>query len=157
MLDVGLKRDAIIPGQDLDRVDPDDLEGLAVGDEITVGVIRTPLGDDDLLVSLQRGLTQKTWVKAEELAENDQLIELEVVDQNRGGLLVAFENLRAFVPNSHIPAIRRGTSTQKAGEIKAELIGKTLPVKVIEVNQKEHQAGIFSPGCPTGTALEAIG
>jgi len=143
LLDVGLKRDAIIPGNDLDRVDPDYLNGLAVGDEITVGVIRTPLGDDDLLVSLQRGLSQKTWIKAEELAENDQLIELEVVDQNRGGLLVAFENLRAFVPNSHIPAIRRGTSTQKAGEIKAELVGKTLPLKVIEVNQKEHKL-VFS-------------
>lgn len=143
LLDVGFKRDAIIPGQDLDKVDPEYLRSLEVGQEITVGVMRTPLGDDDLLVSLQRGLTQKTWVKAEKLAEEDQLVELEVVDQNRGGLLVAFDNLRAFVPNSHIPAIRRGTSTQKAGEIKAELIGKTLPLKAIEVNQKERRL-VFS-------------
>ncbi len=143
LLDVGLKRDAIIPGQDLDKVDPDYLSGLAIGDEITVGVIRTPLGDDDLLVSLHRGLAQKTWIKAEELAEKEQLVELKVVDQNRGGLLVAFDNLRAFVPNSHIPSIRRGTNTQKAGEIKAELIGKTLPLKVIEVNQKERRL-VFS-------------
>lgn len=143
LLDVGLKRDAIIPGQDLDKVDEEILEGLSVGDEITVAVIRTPLGDDDLLVSLQRGLTERTWVKAVELSESDQVVELEVVDQNRGGLLVAYDNLRAFVPNSHIPAIRRGTSTQKAGEIKAELIGKTIPVKVIEVNQKEHKL-VFS-------------
>jgi len=77
------------------------------------------------------------------LAENDQVVELEVVDQNRGGLLVAFDNMQAFVPNSHIPAIRRGTSTQKAGEIKAGLIGKTLPFKVIEVNQKERKL-VFS-------------
>jgi small subunit ribosomal protein S1 len=143
LLDVGLKRDAIIPGQDLDKIDPEYLKSLSVGDEISVGVIRTPMGDDDLLVSLQRGLTQKTWVKAEELAEEDQIIELKVVDQNRGGLLLEFENIRAFVPNSHIPAIRRGTSTQKAGEIKAELIGKTLPVKVIEVNQPERKL-VFS-------------
>lgn len=143
LLDVGFKRDAIIPGQDLDKVDPAYLSSLAVGDEVTVGVMRTPLGDDDLLVSLQRGLSQKTWVKAEELAESDQLVELAVVDQNRGGLLVAFDDLRAFVPNSHIPAIRRGTSTQKAGEIKADLVGKTLPLKVIEVNQKERRL-VFS-------------
>lgn len=143
LLDVGLKRDAIIPGQDLDRVDPEIRESLAVGDELTVGVIRTPLGDDDLLVSLQRGLAQKTWVKAEELLKENQMIELEVVDQNRGGLLVAFENLRGFVPNSHIPAIRRGTSTQKAGEIKGSLVGKTLPVKAIEVNPDERRL-VFS-------------
>lgn len=143
LLDVGLKRDAIIPGQDLDKVEKEILEGLSVGDEITVAVIRTPLGDDDLLVSLQRGLTQKTWAKAEELSQSDQVIELDVVDQNRGGLLVSYENLQAFVPNSHIPAIRRGTSTQKAGEIKAEMIGKKLPVKVIEVDQKERRL-VFS-------------
>ena len=143
LLDVGLKRDAIIPGQDLDKVDPDYLSGLNIGDEVTVGVIRTPLGDDDLLVSLQRGLDEKSWTKAQELAEKDEIIELKVVDQNRGGLLVAFDNMRAFVPNSHIPNIRRGTSTQKASEIKSEMIGKTLPLKPIEVNQKERRL-VFS-------------
>ncbi len=143
LLDVGLKRDAIIPGQDLDRVDPEIKKNLAVGDQITVGVLRTPLGDDDLLVSLQKGLTQKTWLKAEDLLKNDSLVELEVVDQNKGGLLVAFDNLRGFIPNSHIPAIRRGTGTQKAGEIKGGMIGKTLPLKAIEVNSQERRL-VFS-------------
>ena len=143
VLDVGFKRDAIIPGQDLERVDPEIRDNLSIGDEIFVSVIRTPMGDDDLLVSLQRGLTYKTWIKADELAQSNERVELEVVDQNRGGLLVAFENLRGFIPNSHIPAIRRGTSTQLAGEIKSEMIGKTLPVKVIEVDQKERRL-VFS-------------
>jgi len=143
LLDVGFKRDAIIPAQDLDRVDSDYLKTISVSDEVFVSVIRTPLGDDDLLVSLSRGLTHKTWLKAEELADGDELVELEVVDQNRGGLLVAYENIRGFIPNSHIPSIRRGTSTQKAGEIKSELIGKKMPLKAIEVNPKERRL-VFS-------------
>ncbi len=143
VLDVGFKRDAIIPGQDLERVDPEIRDNLSIGDEIFVSVIRTPMGDDDLLVSLQRGLTYKTWIKADELAQSNEQVELEVVYQNRGGLLVAFENLQGFIPNSHIPAIRRGTNTQLAGEIKSEMIGKTLPVKVIEVDQKERRL-VFS-------------
>jgi len=143
VLDVGFKRDAIIPGQDIERVDPEIRNNLSIGDEIFVSVIRTPMGDDDLLVSLQRGLTYKTWIKADELAQSNESLELEVVDQNRGGLLVAFDNLRGFIPNSHIPAVRRGTSTQLAGEIKSEMIGKTLPLKVIEVNQKERRL-VFS-------------
>jgi small subunit ribosomal protein S1 len=143
LLDVGFKRDAIIPGQDLEKVDQELRQGLAVGDEIFVNVLRTPMGDDDLLVSLYKALTHITWIKAEKLAQGDELVELEVVDQNRGGLLVAFENLRGFIPNSHIPSIRRGTNTQKAGEIKAELMGKFLPVKAIEVNQKESRL-VFS-------------
>jgi small subunit ribosomal protein S1 len=143
LLDVGFKRDAIIPGQDLEKVDQELRQGLAVGDEIIVSVLRTPMGDDDLLVSLYKALSQKTWIKAEKLAQTGELIELEIVDQNRGGLLVAYENLRGFVPNSHIPSIRRGMSTQKTGEIKTELIGKLLPVKAIEVDQKESRL-VFS-------------
>ncbi len=143
VLDVGFKRDAIIPGQDLERVDPEIRDNLSIGDEIFVSVIRTPMGDDDLLVSLRGGLTYKTWIKADELAQTNEQVELEVVDQNRGGLLVAYENLRGFIPNSHIPAIRRGTSTQLTGEIKSEMIGKTIPVKAIEVNQKEKRL-VFS-------------
>jgi small subunit ribosomal protein S1 len=143
LLDVGFKRDAIIPGQDLEKVGQELLQGLAVGDEVFVNVLRTPMGDDDLLVSLSKALAHKTWIKAEELVQGDELIELEVVDQNRGGLLVAYENLKGFIPNSHIPSIRRGTSTQKAGEIKAKLMGKFLAVKAIEVNQKESRL-VFS-------------
>ena len=143
LLDVGFKRDAIIPGQDLEKVDQELRQGLVVGDEIFVSVLRTPMGDDDLLVSLYKALSQKTWIKAEELAQRDELVELEVVDQNRGGLLVAYENLRGFIPNSHIPSIRRGMSTQKAGEKKAKLMGKFLLVKAIEVDQKESRL-VFS-------------
>jgi small subunit ribosomal protein S1 len=143
LLDVGFKRDAIIPSQDLDRVNPEYLSNLAVGNEVYVSIIRTPLGDDDLLVSLSKGLAHKTWLKAEELAEKDEVIELEIVDQNKGGLLVAYENIRGFIPNSHIPTIRKGTSTQKAGEIKSEMIGKVLPLKFIEVNTKERRL-VFS-------------
>ena len=143
LLDVGFKRDAIIPAQDLDRIDPEYKGQLTVGDEIFVSVLRTPIGDDDLLVSLSKGLAHKTWLKIEQLAESDDLLELEIVDQNKGGLLVDYENVRGFIPNSHIPSIRRGTDTQKAGEIKSELIGKKLQLKIIEINPKERRL-VFS-------------
>ncbi|MCJ7717579.1 MAG: S1 RNA-binding domain-containing protein, partial [Anaerolineales bacterium] len=44
LLDVGFKRDAIIPGQDLEKVDQSFRQGLTVGDEIFVSVLRTPMG-----------------------------------------------------------------------------------------------------------------
>jgi|GEM_PF-237854 len=143
LLDVGLKRDAIVTSQDLDQVDSEIVDNLEEGDEVFVSVIRTPIGDDDLLVSLNRGIAYKNWVKAEEHLESDELLELVIIDQNRGGLLVDFHNLRGFVPNSHIPSLRRGSSNQKANEIKAEMIGDTLPVKVIEVNRKQRRL-VFS-------------
>jgi small subunit ribosomal protein S1 len=143
LLDVGFKRDAIITSQDLDKVDEEITSELAVGDEVYVSVIRTPVGDDDLLVSLSRGLAYKHWVRAEESMEQDETLELKVIDKNRGGVLVEFESLRGFVPNSHIPNLRRGIPKEKSDEMKAELIGQILPVKVIEVNRDQRRL-VFS-------------
>jgi len=143
LLDVGLKRDAIVTSQDLDKVDKETLEELDVGDEVFVSVIRSPIGDDDLLVSLSRGIAYESWVKAKQYMDEDKLLELPIIDQNKGGLLVEFENLRGFVPNSHIPSLRRGTSRQKASEEKSKMIGDTIPLKVIEVNRKQRRL-VFS-------------
>ncbi len=143
LLNVGFEREAIVPFQDLDKVEPEYLTALSVGDEVFVSVTRTPLGDDDLLVSLSKGLAHETWLKITQHAENNDLLELEIADQNRGGLMVDFENVRGFIPNSHIPSIRRGTGAQKAGEIKAELIGKKMQLKVIEFNPEERRL-VFS-------------
>ncbi|MBS1250249.1 MAG: 30S ribosomal protein S1 [Chloroflexi bacterium] len=143
LLDVGLKRDAIVTSQDLDKVNEEILEELEVGDKVHVSVLRTPVGDDDLLVSLNRGIAYKNWLKAEEYLEDGELLNLEIIEQNKGGLLVTFENLRGFVPNSHIPALRRGASHKKMEEIKAEMIGEVLPLKAIEVNRKQRRL-VFS-------------
>ena len=143
LLDVGLKRDAIVTSQDLDKIDSEILKALEVGKEVYVSVFRTPVGDDDLLVSLNHGISYENWVQAEEYLENGIILELEVIEQNKGGLLVVFENLRGFVPNSHIPALRRGASSQKMEEIKADMIGEIMPLKAIEVNRKQRRL-VFS-------------
>ena len=41
LLDVGFKRDAIIPGQDLEKVDKEIKDTLDIGTEVYVSVIRT--------------------------------------------------------------------------------------------------------------------
>ena len=143
LLDVGLKRDAIVTSQDLDKVDNEILEKLQKGDKVHVSVFRTPVGDDDLLVSLNHGISYENWLTAEKCLSDGNILELEVIEQNKGGLLVTFENLRGFVPNSHIPALRRGAKQQKMDEIKAEMIGEIIPLKAIEVDRKQRRL-VFS-------------
>jgi len=135
LLDVGLKRDAIVTSQDLDKIADEILENFKVGDKVYVSVFRTPVGDDDLLVSLNQGIAYENWVRAEGCLESGELLELEVIEQNKGGLLVTFENLRGFIPNSHIPALRRGASSQKMEEIKAEMGKMLLVVRLLVVEK----------------------
>ena len=138
IVDVGVKRDGVVPRSDLDLLDDAYREGLQAGDRVPVVVLKT-WGQDGLVVSIHRGLQQQDWLRAKELQESGEVLEAEVVDLNRGGVLAAFGRLQGFVPNSHLTAIRRGARGNGLREAKSELVGQTLHLVVIEVNQRRRR------------------
>ena len=142
-MDVGAKRDAIVPHTDLERLEEDLVQSLERGAEIPVYVLKTPVGDEELLVSINKGLEQKDWNRAEALIDQDETLELDVDGYNKGGLLVKFGQLQGFVPNSHVPDLRYGGNQSEVESRKARKVGETLLVKVLEVNQQRRRL-IFS-------------
>jgi small subunit ribosomal protein S1 len=143
LVDVGMKRTAIVPSRDIGSLPDEYLKNLSVGDPITVYVERPPVGDQDLLVSLSKGIEYEHWDQAERYLENGEVLDLEIVGQNRGGLLIQFESLRGFLPYSQVPELRRVRDRSRADQIKRELIGTTMPVKVIEIDRDRRRL-IFS-------------
>lgn len=144
LVDIGAKRDAIVPRKDLDQLDDEFRAGLERGDKLPVYVMRTGKVGGDLLVSINRGLEQEDWERAERNLESGDVSNPEIIGQNKGGVVVRFGRLRGFVPNSHIPDLRRGAGSDELREQKEELLGTTLPVKVIEVNQKRRRLVLSS-------------
>ena len=139
VVDLGLKRDGIIGPRDLQQVDREYLRSLQVGDRIPVAVVR-PWGDvEGITVSLSRGLQQNDWLRAETMLESGELIEAEVLDYNRGGVVVSFGRLNGFVPNSHLGALPSGTREGRDQDPKADLVGRTLTLAVIEVHQPRRR------------------
>lgn len=137
--DVDAKRTAVIPPQDLELLEEDDLAQLSVGDEVTLYVLRTPEGGEDLLVSLNKGLEQQDWLDAKEYLANEDLLELEVIGHNKGGLMVSFGHLRGFVPTSHVPQLHHIHNQRALTSQKAKLVGEDLPLKVIEVDRRRRR------------------
>lgn len=138
-VDVGSKRDALVPHEEISRLDSALLEGLSRGDEVPVYVTRTPVGDEQLLVSLERGLQKLDWERAEELQAGDEVIELDVTGFNKGGLVVKFGRIEGFVPNSHVPELRHAGRQKELQAYKAQQIGSTRALKIIEVDRKERR------------------
>lgn len=139
LANVDAKRTAVIPPQDIELVEDDYLAALSVGDEVTLYVLHTPEGGEDLLVSLNKGLEKQDWVEAKEHLANEELLELEVIGHNKGGLLVTFGHLRGFVPTSHIPQLQHVYNKRQLASQKAKLIGEELPLKVIEADPKRKR------------------
>jgi small subunit ribosomal protein S1 len=144
LVDIGAKRDAIVPRKDLDRLDDEMLDSIKQGDQVPVYVMRTGNVGGDLLVSINRGLEQEDWERADKMLESGEAVELEIIGQNKGGVVVRYGRLRGFVPNSHIPDLRRDTDRDEMRSQKDELIGETLVVKVIEVNQPRRRLVLSS-------------
>lgn len=143
IVDIGLKRDAVVPEKDLALLDQEMIKHLSVGDPINVIVTQLPGGDREMQVSISQALAVKSWENAEKLLAEGTPLELEVVEYNKGGVLVDFEGLRGFVPASHLVELRRMRSQQRIQQYKRSLIGSRLLVKVIEVDRKRRRL-VFS-------------
>jgi small subunit ribosomal protein S1 len=139
IVDIGAKRDGVVPRTDLELLDQAYLDNLGVGDRVPVVVLRTWSHQEGLAASINKGLQQQDWLRAREHMESGQVIEAEVVDVNRGGVLVQFGGLRGFVPNSHLTSVRRGLRGQRLREAKSELVGQTLHLVVIEVKPRRRR------------------
>jgi small subunit ribosomal protein S1 len=138
-IDVGSKRDALVPHDEVSAFDEVFLDGLSPGDDVPVYVTKTPQGDEPLWVSLERGLQTHDWERAETLYDEDEALELKVVSHNKGGLVVEFGRIEGFVPNSHIPEIRATPDQQKRQHHKAKQIDTTLLLKIIEVDPSRER------------------
>ena len=150
LVDVGLKRTAIVPSRDIGNLSDEVLENLSEGDKIKVYVLSPPEGDQDLLVSLSKGLEHENWEDAQRYLENGETLDLKVIGHNRGGLLVRFKSLRGFLPYSQVPELRRLRDRKRAEEIKHELIGTEIPVKVIEVNSQRRRLIVSAQSAQEG-------
>jgi small subunit ribosomal protein S1 len=139
LIDVGAKRDAVVPAQDLSQVDAEWKTSITVGDEVPVYVLETPEGEEELRVSLRRGLEELDWVRAEQCLESEEAVEGQIVDHNKGGLLVTFGYLRGFVPYSHVPALKYMRDRNKVSEYAQSQVGTILPLKVIEVDRSRRR------------------
>jgi ribosomal protein S1 len=96
IVDVGAKRDGVIPHKDLELLDESYRESLSIGDRVPV-VVLGPWGNGEgLPVSINKGLQQQDWLHARDLAESEQVVEAPIVDINRGGVLVQFGGLRGI-------------------------------------------------------------
>ena len=139
LLDVGAKRDAVVPARELANLDEKLFESLSIGDQLPVFITNTPSYDDELLVSIERGLEQQDWERAKACLESEEVLELKIIGYNRGGLLVEFGRLEGFVPNSMTPGLPRGSSKNDKQTLKAKMIGDSLQTKVIEVDQPKKR------------------
>lgn len=112
---------------------------LQIGESVTATVVQPEGPDGRVVLSLRRTRHRRQWAHMEELQRSGELIEADVIEANRGGVVVDV-GMRGFVPLSQLGSIG-AIDTSEAGvpEPVRALVGKRLRLRVLEVDPKRDR------------------
>jgi small subunit ribosomal protein S1 len=143
VVNIGLKREGIVPSSDLERLGEEAVSELEVGSEVPVLILKPHDQSGNMIVSLHRARLEQDWLNAQELLASGEVWEGVVSGYNRGGLVVLFGKVRGFVPASQITNFPRRLPPDQRESKLAEMVGRKLHLRVIEVDRRRRRL-VFS-------------
>ena len=139
LVNVGSKRDGVVPQSDLARLDPTYVKGLREGMTVDVVVSKQPEDDGVFVLSMADALQQRDWLTAQQMLESGEISERKAIGYNKGGLLVQFNRIRGFVPASQVAQLHGRTASEERQQALQRMVGQTIPLKVIEVDRERNR------------------
>jgi len=137
LVDLGMKRDGVVPKSDLEKVaDP---SMYKMGDQVPVMILRSEDDEGNMIVSVSQAKQNEDWIRAEDMMATEEIYDGYVADANRGGLIVPFGNLRGFIPASHVVDLPRGLNEDERKNYLVAMMNQPISVKVIEVNRRRRR------------------
>ncbi len=132
-IDVGAKVTGIIPYSEITEDTGINLaEAFKIGDEIEAVVIKVSDKDGVATLSKKKIDIKQKWKKVLEAYNDDKIIEGEVTEVIKGGVLLKYDAVKIFVPASQ-------TGIAKDGDL-GQLVGKAVKAKIIEINEGKKRA-----------------
>jgi small subunit ribosomal protein S1 len=129
----------------------DVIKKIGIGDSIA-GKVVLPLNEDGYIeISLKEARQAMIWGEAEQAIATKKVLEVPVIDANKGGLLLNWQGIQGFLPASqlkpeHYPHVEDGDKDKILEELK-KLVGGKLAVSIITAIPQEGKL-IFSEKDP---------
>lgn len=126
----------------------DVLRKVSVGDKISAKVVAINDHEDGYIeLSLKEARQALIWTEAERIMKDQVVLNLEVKDANKGGLILEWQGIQGFLPASqlsheHYPRVADGDKDKIFVELK-NLVGSFFSVIIITADPKENKL-IFS-------------
>lgn len=134
LIDIGAKTEGLVVDREFQaakEMSPD----LKVGDKVDVFVLDSENLQGQILLSMKRAAMDKMWDELTQQVENQDTVQVEGLEVNKGGMVVSLNGLRGFIPTSQF-------GRQVTGKLDS-LRGKMLDVKILEADKEKNRL-IFS-------------
>ena len=137
----------------------DTIKKIKPGDTISAKIIEAENEDGYVELSLNDAEKELFWKELEEIKKEDKIIEIKIAKANKGGLIAQLNGVNGFLPLSqlsliHYPRVEQGDSKKIVWELQ-KLIGKTLEVKILDLDLKQKKL-IFSEKAKEAQGLKEI-
>ena len=146
LLDIGAKSEGVITREEFGEFKAT-LADLKPGDTLVAQVIQSESEQGYTVLSLKRAERERKWRDIEKMYSEAIDGEAQVIEYNKGGLLVEFMGMRGFVPLSHLDRVHFTNDVAKfahgsEAEIRESLkvlSGKLLKIRVIEYDKEKNR------------------
>ncbi len=113
---------------------------LTIGEEVEATVVELDNEFGEIELSLKSADKRKSWEKLRELAAKGEVMQVKILEANKGGLIVRVENVSGFLPVSQLspenyPRVSGGDKTKILEKLKS-IVNTTLDVKLLDVNEE---------------------
>ena len=148
----------VYPGQFYDN--PDRMKNLKKGDHTSALLLELENDEGYRELSLKAAQLTTAWGDIKEKQEKGELIDTQIVNINKGGLIVEVNGIQGFLPLSqlsseHYPKVEGGDTT-KIVQALQKFKGQTFTVKIIDFSEAENKLIVSERAIREGAAKEEL-
>ncbi|MBI3572986.1 MAG: S1 RNA-binding domain-containing protein, partial [Candidatus Kerfeldbacteria bacterium] len=142
LIDIGGITTGVVRGREM--VDESGVTAdIKAGDEVEATVLELENENGQVELSFRSAGHQKAWDELTRLLNSGEVIDVPIVDANRGGLMATVGRIEGFLPVSqltpeHYPRVEGGDKSRILEALR-QFAGQIFRVKVIDVNEAEEK------------------
>jgi small subunit ribosomal protein S1 len=141
-LDIAGLTTGIIRGKEL-FAESAEFANTKIGDEVEATVIEQENENGEMELSFRTAGHQRVWDRMTKYMNDGVTLTAKVLQANKGGLMMQVDAIGGFMPVSqlnpdHYPRVPGGDKNRILDHLRT-LIGQSMQVKVIDVNQKDDK------------------
>lgn len=131
----------VYPGEFYDN--PDRMKTLKAGDTVSSMLIELENDEGYRELSLKAAQITTAWQDIKDKKESGEIISTQIININKGGLIVEVSGIQGFLPLSqlageHYPKVDGGDTT-KIVQALQKFKGQTFRVKILDFNEAENK------------------
>lgn len=135
VVNIGYKSDGVIPRSEFGKEDINLKDLFKEDQEVEAMVVSLDDGMGNVALSVKRLKMIGDWTELEALYAEEKYFDVRVAQVTKGGVIAFFKEVKGFIPASQL--------SFKHIDKLDEFVGRTLRVKIIELNRRKNKA-VFS-------------